>query len=140
MKYTYIKIIRLICVFSCFFFIGYYFDIKKMINNQTPEQYYIKVITCKERSGSSVGIHKNGEYYSIGVSREKCYNYNINDTILLFYNKKYNYFYVPNTLTLYKRYIYASLFMVIITFLPLNKFKTLIFDYLDKKNEEKNRR
>jgi hypothetical protein len=47
-----------------------------MINNQTPEKYYIKVITCKKRSGSSVGIYKNGEYYSIGVSREKCYNYN----------------------------------------------------------------
>jgi hypothetical protein len=111
-----------------------------MINNQTPEKYYIKVITCKKRSGSSVGIYKNGEYYSIGVSREKCYNYNINDTILLYYNKKHNYFYVPNTLTLYKRYIYVSFFIVIISFLPLDKFRTLIFDYLDKKIKEKNTR
>lgn len=136
----YILFLRIIFIFIVAFFVGYYLDIRKMINNQEPTSYVIKDITCKLRSGSSIGIYHQGKYYSIGVSRVKCYQYNINDLIYLYYNEKYNYFYVPNTLKLYERYIYASILMVIFSFLPLSKFKNIIFSFLDRKIDEKNKR
>ena len=135
-----IYLLRAFLILFFIFFVCYYFDIKNLTKNEKPNLYKIEVLTCKLRSGSSAGIYHNEKYYSIGIKKEDCYKYNLGDKISLYYNKKFDYFYVPNTLVLYERYIYASLFLVILSFLPLRKFKNMVFDYMDnqiKKKEKK---
>jgi hypothetical protein len=130
-KVNLVKIWRFFSFISLVFFIMYFYNIKNMITTEKPNLYTIVEVTCKSRSGSSVGVFHMGEYYSIEVTNQQCRNYIIGDKISMYYNSKYNYFYLPNTLYLYKRFIYASFLSIILSFLSFKKLKTKIFNFLD---------
>ena len=130
-KLNVVNIWRSISFISLIFFTMYFYNIKNMISTEKPNRYEITETTCKSRSGSSVGIIHQGEHYSIEVTNEDCRKYMIGDEILLYYNNKYDYFYLPNTLYLYKRFIYASFISIILSFISFKKIKTKIFNFLD---------
>lgn len=114
------KVISLIAIV---FFIFYYYDVKNMEKNQVHKKYVISDVSLRKRYGSSVGVNYNNNFYSIGLKKEEVLRYKEGDSISLYYNRKYDYFYVPNTLGLYLRYIYASIFSLLLSFIPWVKIK-----------------
>ncbi len=127
-----VKLWRLVSLLAIVFFILYYFDIQRMIKEDSPKKYMISEVSLRKRYSSSVGVVYNNKYYRIGVKKKDGLNYNIGDSISLYYNKKHDYFYVPNTLNLYLRYIYASLFSLLLSFIPWVKIKSKMDAYNSK--------
>jgi len=140
MKINFVVLLRIFSLFLIFFTIGYYFTIEEMIKHEDPQLYKISSLKCRKKSGSAVGIHYLGKYYSVEVTRENCNNYNLNDSICLYYNEKYDFFYVPDSLYLYKRYIYGSVLLFLFSLLPLSKIQNFIFNYLDEKIKEEDQK
>jgi hypothetical protein len=50
----------------------------------------------------------------------------LKDTISLIYNKKSDCFYLPGSLNLYKKYLYGSILIVLLSVLPWNKINKVV--------------
>jgi len=127
-----LKLWRVSSIISIIFFLLYLYDIKTMIKVELPQKFIISDISSNLRHTSSIGVYLNNKYYSINVKRKDALVYKVGDSVLLYYNKKHDYFYVPETLTLYFRYIYASVFSFLLTFIPWMKIKKKMDDYNNK--------
>lgn len=120
---------KVISLLAIIFFVVYYCDVKNLEKNNIPKKYFVSDISLRKRYSSSIGIRYNNKYYNIGLKKNQVLTYAVGDSISLYYNKKYDYFYVPNTLKLYLRYIYASIFSLLLSFIPWNKLKKKMDDY-----------
>ena len=130
-KIKWIWIFRIAIVIIFLLLLKNYFINKEVIKNN-EKIYIISSVTCKSKSGSSIGIIYNKKYYSVEVTKEDCCNYQKGDKIILNYNSLFDYFFVKNSLYLYLRFVYVSIFVFIISFLPFVKIRTKLFGYLDK--------
>lgn len=131
-KKSLVKIWRVASLLSVIFFILYYYDVKKMIKEDSPKNYVISDVSLRKRYSSSIGINYNNKYYNIGLKKEQVLEYKVGDSISLYHNKKYDYFYVPHTLKLYLIYICASLFSFVLSFIPWMKLKKKMDEYNNK--------
>lgn len=122
----------MISLIAIIFFIMYYYDVRKMEKLDIPKKYVISDVSLRKRYGSSIEINYNGKYYNIGLKKKEVLNSKVGDSISLYYNKKYDYFYVPNTLKLYLIYIYASIVSFLLSFIPWTKLKKNLDDYNSK--------
>lgn len=120
---------RFCSVIAIVFFVMYLYNIETMVKNDLPQKFIISDVSSTLRHTSSVGINFDNKYYNINVKRKDALTYKIGDSILLYYNKKYDYLYVPGTLKLYYRYIYASVFSFLLSLIPWSKIKIKIDNY-----------
>lgn len=89
----------------------------------------ISQVRCSfaSQSTSSIKIIKNGRRYSIELPAKRCINYAVGDTVQLFYNKKYDYYYLPGLLYLYKQRVVYCLIGIGLLLLPWKFFNLKFF-------------
>lgn len=134
---TYLICVQISLFASTVFFVLYYFSILNLIKQEKPKQYTIIGKSCgMGNMGSSIYISHEGEKHYLNFTKKQCKSISIGQSIELFYNRKYNYFYIPNTLFLYERYIFGCFFCFILTFFPWISYRNKLYHYLDKKRKK----
>ena len=98
--------LRILSFLLCIFSLCYYYDITITIRDNKPQEYVIAEKAKHGRSNDIIILHR-GKRYSVGYpdAYEKV---SPRDHVALIYNDRLDYFYVPGTLSLYKRYVYLS--------------------------------
>jgi len=129
----YVLSIRAILFLMTLFFIFYYFNIQWLIKNTLPKEYLVVAKSCGNgNQGSTIWILHNGGKYSLSYDKNKCKTVQINSKITLYHSDTYDYFYIPNTLWLYKRYILFCGILFLLSFIPYLKFKKYLYNNLGK--------
>jgi hypothetical protein len=90
-----------------------------MEKNGVRSSFVISRKSCFNKSGSIIFIRYKNRDYSIGnYSSKKCYNLRIGSKIKLVYNEARNYFYVPGTMIYYRRMLYLSVVIFMLSLIP----------------------
>ncbi len=89
-------------------------------NNFIIEHQVIKQKRCSSapRISSFVQIEKGGKKYTVNLPEQDCVNYSIGDEIKLYYNNKYDYFYIPNRIKVEISRVAISGIVFILLLLP----------------------
>ena len=98
-----------------------FYNVRALEREGKSTKYVIIGLTINGRS-KDILVNRESKEYVVGYNKEDYYQLKVGDSILLYYNEQYDYFYLPNTLGLYKRYIIASFcFLVFFLICPYIK-------------------
>lgn len=110
-----------------FFIHSLFFYIQNNYNETIAEEHFIvnKRCSAAPRISSFIEIEKQKKIYTVNLSEQDCRSYSVGQKILLNYNKKYDYFFYPDSSRI-KVEIFRILISSIIVFLLLLPWKYMI--------------
>jgi len=100
-----------------------FYSVSALESEGKSRKYVTTGLAINGRSKDII-VNRESKKYIIGYNQEDYYQLKVGDRILLYYNEQYDYFYVSNTLYLYKRYVVFS-FCCLVFFLTYPYFKGL---------------
>jgi hypothetical protein len=102
----------------------YYVQNKNLERNSKLEKMLIVDKSCNagSKSVSSIKVTRNGKTYSVQLPYSKCLELNIWGKVGLYYNEKYDYYYLPGLLRIYLIRVVVTALVLILLVLPLEVF------------------
>ena len=116
------SLFRIALLFLICFFTAYYFNVKELIRLGKSGYFEVTDQSCW-RGAVTVTVKRDDELYHLQYPGFHCSDKLVGQKVKLYYNEKFDYFYVPNTLGLYLGYIEMPVLMLFITFLPWGKWQ-----------------
>ena len=116
-KYQWFYLIIVICFFAYALFYFYNDNLQK---NVIVEKHRIAQKRCSAapRITSFIQVEKNNKTYTVDLSKQKCVNSSIGDTVILYYNQKYDYFYTSDRNRVSLSRIIISGIAIVVLLLP----------------------
>jgi hypothetical protein len=94
--------------------------------DKTEKPILVKIVAKGKLRAKWIDVeYKNKIYNRIEIPNSN-YWANLVDSIPLIYNKNKDDFYVPHSSNMNKRFLYGSIFVLILSFLPWNKIDRLV--------------
>jgi len=120
--------------------IFYYYQNSHLEKTATLSKQLITDISCSvaPRSKSSIKVIKNDRVYSVDLPSERCLKLNKGEKILLYYNEKYDYYYLPGALRIHLIRVIVTGSILILLVLPWKFFPKIRNQLLASKQEKSN--
>lgn len=98
--------------------------INEMVDGDMIGSFEVINKTCRRsKGGSNITIRYNLGTAKIEYYGQKCFDLEVGSNIELYYHKEVDIFHVPGS-PVYERYVYALIFVFVLTFIPWNKLPT----------------
>ncbi len=95
-------------------------QVNNLINNHVCSGFEVVEKQCRSsRGGSHVVVRHKGNNYRIEYYEQKCFDAEIGGKLMLYYDSKNDFFYVPGS-PVYERYIYGCIVLMLLSFVPWN--------------------
>lgn len=111
-KYLLLVFSTLLFLFSLYF----YQQEKEILKNDKKVECLVSRVNCNygKRGGSTLWVDYQNKKYSVGVSDKICGNINEGQNILLFYNKRFDYIFLENHLSIKVVFIFLVFFIMVV--------------------------
>lgn len=94
---------------------------QSLFETSVVQLYEVVDKQCKEsRGGSFINVRHKGEIYRVEYYGKKCFDVNIGESVQLYFDPKNNSFLVPES-TIYERYVYGGIILLLMSFIPWSK-------------------
>lgn len=109
---------RVIVILVAAFYYQRHIQVESLVDTKYAQQFKVVDKKCRNRRGGSyVDIEYKGAIHRVEFYGKKCFKAEIGGTVVLYYDSKNKFFYVPES-RIYERYIYGAIVILLLSFVP----------------------